>query len=489
MKRNWKFVFLASVSAVFFTGEMASPLEKNSKVDKDWWELLKAPSVLRPAGREVQRMTEMLSEITGLEEDDFIWLQVPEDVCDGGIRMWAINRENVLKAAQPVYFPEVYRFFTGYGESPSFKNLDLRLLNSWRGMEFRHVPLERELSAVVESLYKALGRFYDQPGLDASWSICAACNPQYDNDMMGQDVLVAAGRLGGEFHGFNTGMCSMTVVQAWEYLCLLLHDSALFGVLGQDEQLWLAMQGERLLELIERIEKGPKPEKWKGVVEKESFGMEYLTLPGTLKNEDIWLLLFPEGGSGLSRMWVEERKAAKGGNGRMTVDAQGLNMTESRVDFASVNWKVSGGEESTSAPHFAYVCLHNMLPEKSWKESVADYNRMRRKKGWKDMDAEAVAVMVFRLGYISRARVKLSEEEWKSLATKKDAWALRWHGPGNGKEDKAFAEQWKNGCGDFIRLSASSSWRNANRVDSDLEEVLYYFTELYTLILSHLPTS
>ena len=39
-----------------------------------------------------------------------------------------------------------------------------------------------------------------------------------------------------------------------------------------------------------------------------------------------------------------------------------------------------------------------MLPEKSWKESVADYNRMRRKKGWKDMDAEAVAVMVFRLG-------------------------------------------------------------------------------------------
>lgn len=112
MKRNWKFVFLASVSAVFFTGEMASPLEKNSKVDKDWWELLKAPSVLRPAGREVQRMTEMLSEITGLEEDDFIWLQVPEDVCDGGIRMWAINRENVLKAAQPVYFPEVYRFFT-----------------------------------------------------------------------------------------------------------------------------------------------------------------------------------------------------------------------------------------------------------------------------------------------------------------------------------------------------------------------------------------
>ena len=209
------------------------------------------------------------------------------------------------------------------------------------------------------------------------------------------------------------------------------------------------MQGERLLELIERIEKGPKPEKWKGVVEKESFGMEYLTLPGTLKNEDIW-----------------------------TVDAQGLNMTESRVDFASVNWKVSGGEESTSAPHFAYVCLHNMLPEKSWKESVADYNRMRRKKGWKDMDAEAVAVMVFRLGYISRARVKLSEEEWKSLATKKDAWALRWHGPGNGKEDKAFAEQWKNGCGDFIRLSASSSWRNANRVDSDLEEVLYYFMKL-----------
>lgn len=44
------------------------------------------------------------------------------------------------------------------------------------------VPLERELSAVVESLYKALGRFYDQPGLDASWSICAACNPQYDNE-------------------------------------------------------------------------------------------------------------------------------------------------------------------------------------------------------------------------------------------------------------------------------------------------------------------
>lgn len=129
-------------------------------------------------------------------------------------------------------------------------------------------------------------------------------------------------------------------------------------MLGQDEQLWLAMQGERLLELIERIEKGPKPEKWKGVVEKESFGMEYLTLPGTLKNEDIWLLLFPEGGSGLSRMWVEERKAAKGGNGRMTVDAQGLNMTESRVDFASVNWKVSGGEESTSAPHLpTFVCI------------------------------------------------------------------------------------------------------------------------------------
>lgn len=84
-------------------------------------------------------------------------------------------------------------------------------------MEFRHVPLERELSAVVESLYKALGQYYDQPGLDASWSICAACNPQYDNDMMGQDVLVAAGRLGGEFHGFSTGMCSMTVVQAGEY--------------------------------------------------------------------------------------------------------------------------------------------------------------------------------------------------------------------------------------------------------------------------------
>ena len=55
---------------------------------------------------------------------------------------------------------------------------------------------------------------------------------------------------------------------------------------------------------------------------------------------------------------------------------------------------------------------------------------------------------------------------------------MRWHGPGNGKEDKAFAEQWKNGCGDFIRLSASSSWRNANRVDSDLEEVLYYFMKL-----------
>lgn len=138
MKRNWKFVFLASVSTVCFTGAMAFPaqekevssLEKNSKVDKDWWELLKAPSVLRPAGREVQRMTEMLSEITRLEEDDLIWLQVPEDVCDGGIRLWAINRENVLKAAQPVYFPQVYRFFAGYGESPSFKNLDPRLLNS-----------------------------------------------------------------------------------------------------------------------------------------------------------------------------------------------------------------------------------------------------------------------------------------------------------------------------------------------------------------------
>ena len=186
MKRNWKFVFLASVSTVCFTGAMAfpaqekevSPLEKNSKVDKDWWELLKAPSVLRPAGREVQRMTEMLSEITRLEEDDLIWLQVPEDVCDGGIRLWAINRENVLKAAQPVYFPQVYRFFAGYGESPSFKNLDPRLLNSWRGMEFRHVSLEKELSAVVESLYKALGQYYDQPGLDASWSICAACNPK-----------------------------------------------------------------------------------------------------------------------------------------------------------------------------------------------------------------------------------------------------------------------------------------------------------------------
>lgn len=454
------------------------PSEKNSKVDEDWWELLKAPSVLRPAGREAQRMTEMLSEITRLEEDDLIWLQVPEDVCDGGIRMWAISRGNVLKVSQSVYFPEVYRFFTGYGESPPFKNLDSRVLNLWRGMEFRQVPLERELSAAVELLYKALGRYYGQPGFDASWSICAACNPQYDNDMTGQDVLVAAGRLGGEFHGFSTGMCSMTVVQAWEYLCLLLHDSALFGVLGQDEQLWLAMQGERLLDLIERIEKGPKPEKWKGVVEKESFRMECLTLPGTLKNEDIWSLLFPEGRSGLSRMWVEERKPAQGGNGRMTVDVQSINMTESGVDFASVNWKVSGGEESTSAPHFAYVCLHNMLPEKNWEESVADYNRMRRKKGWKEMDAEAVAVMVFRLGYISRARVKLSEEEWKSLATKKDVWALRWHGPGKGREAEAFAEQWKNGCGDFIRLSASSSWQNANRVDSDLEEVLYYFMKL-----------
>ncbi|MCD8062526.1 MAG: hypothetical protein LUE13_09380 [Akkermansiaceae bacterium] len=279
MKRNWKFIFLASVSAVFFTGAMASPVQEKAVSPSDWWELLKAPSVLRPVGREAQRMTDMLSEITRLEEEDLIWLQVPEDVCDGGIRLWAINRENVLKAAQPVYFPEVYRFFTQYGESPPFKNLDPRVLNSWRGMEFRQVPLESELSAVVESLYKALGRYYDQPGLDVSWSICATCNPQYDNEMMGQDVLVAAGRLGGEFHGFSTGMCSMTVVQAWEYLCLLLHDSALFGVLGRDEQLWLAMQGERLLDLIERIEKDPKPEKWKGVVEKETFGMEYLTLP------------------------------------------------------------------------------------------------------------------------------------------------------------------------------------------------------------------
>lgn len=57
---------------------------------------------------------------------------------------------------------------------------------------------------------------------------------------------------------------------------------------------------ERLLKLIEQMEKEQKPGKVKGVVEKEIFMMEDLSLPVFLAHGDIWILLFPDGGSGLS---------------------------------------------------------------------------------------------------------------------------------------------------------------------------------------------
>lgn len=81
---------------------LASPPEKQGSLsEKVGIQLLKYPQLIRPVREEEQRMKELLHRIALLKDDDFIWLQADT----GGIRLWSINKDNVLKASAPVYFP------------------------------------------------------------------------------------------------------------------------------------------------------------------------------------------------------------------------------------------------------------------------------------------------------------------------------------------------------------------------------------------------
>lgn len=308
-------IFPFLLSSAFLAGTMVAPSQEKPKaVSEECQEVLeepeetleKGPQVLQPVGQDEQWMKESLSAISWLDAHDFVWLHIPDSVCDGGIKLWSIDGKNIMKVNKPVYFPYALRYFAPYGgEIIPLNTIDPALLREWKSMDCHRVPLEDDLISVIKSLYKELCHHYGKippPSLPPTWTMCAACNPQYSKEMMGQDVLVVAGNLDGNLHGFCSGIRNDTVVQAWQSLCLLIHDLASFEILGRDEQLWLAMQGECLLELIKQC-----PELEKSKNGEKPFNMATLTLPDSMENKNVWSLLFPTGEGDLCVAMVDRR--------------------------------------------------------------------------------------------------------------------------------------------------------------------------------------
>lgn len=132
---------------------LASPPEKQGSLsEKVGIQLLKYPQLIRPVREEEQRMKELLHRIALLKDDDFIWLQADT----GGIRLWSINKDNVLKASAPVYFPDAHEYFVSHGASISPEKMEPDILRQWKEMKARSVQLDQELSLVVKTLYKTL---------------------------------------------------------------------------------------------------------------------------------------------------------------------------------------------------------------------------------------------------------------------------------------------------------------------------------------------
>lgn len=480
MMKKRHYIFL-TIFSLFSTVEIlaSTPEQQEFQIEKDGMQSLQCPQLIKPVREDEQRMKELLSRTAFVKEHDFVWLEV-HDVDYGGIKLWAINEENVLKASAPIYFPGVYKFFISNDDPVPLEKMDPNVLRQWKEMGFRAIQLDDELSSVIKSLYQTLHRYYLQiPSFDCkpTWGLCAGCNPQYDKEMSAQYVLVAAGNLMEDLHGFCTGYSSMTVVQAWQCLCLLLHDSASFGILGQDEQLWLAMQGNRLLELIEQIEKNRKSEKVQGMKEGKPFKMENLTLPASLENPDVWSMLFPDGG-GDSGMIAVDKRRAEDQRDQITLDVQGISIQGAAIRYAATNWDIfqGRGSSSVSAPHYAYAFLCNILPEIEWKKSVMDYNLLRKKRGLPEMDEKSAALMVFRLGYISRFQMAWPEKKMKRLAEITASYrklALQ-----SGKNRELSSKRWKKGNGEFIRLSPPSPWSAFHEAPSELQKVIYYFMVL-----------
>lgn len=477
MIKGYNFIFL-TIFSLFTTAEvLAYPQEEQKYLsEKDDMQLLEYPQVIRPVEEEEQRMSGLLRKTAFLKDDDFIWLQVD----DGGIRLWSLNKDNVLKANAPVYFPDAYNYFASHGNPIPLEKMNPNILKPWEKMGFRSIQLDEELSLAIQALYKTLKKYYPQnlpSGFAPAWDLCAACNPQYDKEISGQDVLVASGSLEDGMYGFCTGHSNMTVIQAWQCLCLLLHDAASFEILGQDEQLWLAMQGNRLLELIEQRGKNQKSEKLQDVKEEKPFTMENLALPASLENQEVWSMLFPGNGDDSGMITVNKRPA-KNQCGQVILDAQGISIKDEYIRYAATNWDMfqSTGQIATSAPHYAYAFLCNILPEIKWKKSVTDYNMLRKKKGLKEMEEKAVASMVFRLGYISRFQMAWPEKKMKRLA---EITASSYRDAVHTEKNREISQKhWKKRNGEFIRLSSSSPWFAFNEAPPDLQKIYYYFMDL-----------
>lgn len=476
MVKEYNFIFLTIFSLFPISELLASPQERQEPLsEKDDMQLLESPQIIRPVREDEQRLKELLYKTAFLKNDDFVWLQVD----DGGIKLWFLNKENTLRASAPVYFPGAFKYFVPYGNRVPEK-IDPKILWKWKGIEFRSIQLDNELSLAIKALYKTLHKYYLQippSRFRPTWSLCAACNPQYDKEISGQDVLVASGSLHKGMYGFCTGNSTMTVIQAWQCLCLLLHDLASFGILEQDEQLWLSMETNRLRKLIEQRGKNQKSEKLEGMEEGKPFKMESLTLPASLDNQDIWSMLFPDDGDNSGMITVNKR-SAKNQCDHITLDAQGISIKGAYIRYAATNWDMfqGRGQIATSAPHYAYAFLCNILPEIKWKKAVTDYNMLRKKRGLKEMDDKAVASMVFRLGYISRFQMAWPEKKMKRLAeitasSRRDAFHA-------GENRELSSRRWKKGNGEFIRLSSSSPWFAFNEAPSDLQKVFYYFMDL-----------
>lgn len=477
MIKECNFIFLTIFSLFSTAVVLAYPQEKQESLsEKDDMQLLEYPQIIRPVKEEEQRMNGLLHEIAFLKDDDFVWLQVD----DGGTKLWSLNKDNVLKANAPIYFPDAYNYFVSHGNPTPLEKMDPNILRQWKEMGFRSIQLDKELSLVIKVLYETLKKHYLQSppsGFAPTWGLCAACNPQYDKEISGQDVLVASGSLEGGMYGFCTGHSTMTVIQAWQCFCLLLHDAASFEILGEDEQLWLAMQGNRLLELIEQREKNQNSEKLQGMEEEKPFKMENLTLPAFLENQEIWSMLFPNDG-GDSGMITVNKRPAKNQCDQITLNVQGISIKGTDIRYASTNWDMfqGRGQSTVSAPHYAYAFFCNILPETEWRKSVMEYNVLRKKRGLAEMDEKVIAFMVFRLGYISRFQMAWPEKKMKRLAeiiasSHKDAFHA-------GKNRELSSKRWKKGNGEFIRLSPSSPWFAFNEAPSDLQKVFYYFMDL-----------
>ena len=124
-------VFL-TIFSLFSTVEYlaSTPEQQVSKIEHDGMQSLQCPHVIKPVKDDEQRMKELLSRTAFVKEHDFVWLEV-QDVDDGGIKLWAITEENVLKASAPIYFPGVYKFFISNDDPVPLEKMDPNIFRQW----------------------------------------------------------------------------------------------------------------------------------------------------------------------------------------------------------------------------------------------------------------------------------------------------------------------------------------------------------------------